>query len=79
MPPDVLSARALNRATLARQLLLEPFGLVVMRGTIHLVTAADCVRLRPLMQPILDGELARHPEAKTLRDVAGFRNGPSLR
>jgi len=40
-----------------------------MRGTIHLVTAADCVRLRPLMQPILDGELARHPEAKTLRDV----------
>jgi len=103
----VLSARALNRATLARQLLLEradvappeavahlvglqaqvpldPYTAlwsrlngfrpqelgdllemravvrtVVMRGTIHLVTADDCLLLRPLMQPVLDGELAR--------------------
>jgi hypothetical protein len=31
-----------------------------MRGTIHLVTADDCLRMRPLMQPVLDGELARH-------------------
>jgi len=98
----LLSLRALNRATLARQLLLErspmsaldaiehlvgmqaqaPFApyyglwsrldgftgeelsgvltsrkaarIVLMRGTIHLVTAKDCHRLRPLVQPALD-------------------------
>jgi hypothetical protein len=97
-----LSLRALNRATLARQLLLTrspmstldaiehlvgmqaqaPFApyyglwsrldgftgeelsglltsrkavrIVLMRGTIHLVTAKDCHRLRPLVQPTLD-------------------------
>ena len=107
---DVLSPRALNRATLARQLLLErspmapleavehlvgmqaqvphnPYlglwsrladfapealsallidravvRIVVMRATIHLVSAADCLTLRPLMQPVLDGELRRHRE-----------------
>jgi hypothetical protein len=100
-----LSPRALNRATLARQLLLQrsdmtaleaiehlvgmqaqaPFApyyglwsrlegftgeqlsglltdrkavrIVLMRGTIHLVTAADCHRLRPLMQPMLERSL----------------------
>ena len=36
--------------------------IVVMRGTIHLVSAADCLLLRPLMQPVLDAELARHPK-----------------
>ncbi len=107
---DVLSLRALNRATLARQLLLEraqlapldavahlvglqaqvplnPYTalwsrlegfqpdalsqllvdrkvvrIVVMRGTIHLVTADDCLILRPLMQSVLDQELLRHSE-----------------
>ena len=102
----VLSLRALNRATLARQLLLArssksaldaiehlvgmqaqaPFApyyglwsrlddfsgeelsgllterkavrVVLMRGTIHLVTACDCHRLRPLVQPALDRMLA---------------------
>ena len=97
-----VSLRALNRATLARQLLLQrspmgalaaiehlvgmqaqaPFApyyglwsrldgftgdelsglltarkavrIVLMRGTIHLVTAKDCHRLRPLIQPALD-------------------------
>jgi hypothetical protein len=97
-----LSLRALNRATLARQLLLSrspmsaldaiahlvgmqaqaPFApyyglwsrldgftgdelsgllttrkaarIVLMRGTIHLVTASDCLRLRPLVQTALD-------------------------
>jgi hypothetical protein len=105
---EVLSLRALNRTTLARQLLLErspmpaldavhhlvgmqaqvplnPYTglwsrldafqpeelaqllvdrtvvrIVVMRATIHLVTAEDCLLLRPLMQPILVKELAHH-------------------
>ncbi len=104
----MLSRRALNRATLERQLLLrrsprpaldavdhlvglqaqvplnpytalwsrlerfrpdELAGLlmerqvvrtVVMRGTIHLVSADDCLLLRPLVQPVLDAELRRH-------------------
>jgi hypothetical protein len=104
----VLGDRALGRATLARQLLLEreardvaatvdhlvglqaqvphnpytalwsrldPFDpealsrllseralvrIVTLRGTLHLVTADDALRLRPLVQPVLDGELARH-------------------
>jgi hypothetical protein len=116
--PDVLSRRALGRATLARQLLLERASLApldavhhlvglqaqvprdpylalwsrlaafdpdatgrlvedralvritAMRATIHLLTADDCLLLRPLCQPVLDGELRRHPEhAPHLRDV----------
>ena len=110
MTIDVLTARALNRATLERQLLLrrsampvldavehlvglqaqvplnpyvglwsrlerfDPNALarllidravvriVVMRGTLHLVTADDCLLLRPLVQPVLDRELSRHPK-----------------
>lgn len=109
---DEMSSRALNRATLERQLLLrrhdigvpaavthlvglqaqepqnpyialwsrltdfepetlsqlltdrEIVRIVVMRGTIHAVTATDCLTLRPLMQPVLDRELRVH------RDVA---------
>jgi Winged helix DNA-binding domain len=105
---DVLTRRELNRATLARQLLLERSDLpvleavehlvglqaqvprdpytalwsrlagfrpdelsrllvdrklvriAVMRSTIHLVSADDCLVLRPLVQPVLDGELSRH-------------------
>lgn len=38
--------------------------IVVMRGTIHLVTADDCLFLRPLVQPILDKELRNHSEHK---------------
>jgi len=34
----------------------------VMRATLHLVSADDCLTLRPLMQPVLDAELARHAE-----------------
>jgi hypothetical protein len=115
---DLLSHRALNRATLARQLLLErsplapvaaiehlvglqaqnpldPYlalwsrldafdpdevgrliedrtlvRIVVMRGTIHLVSADDALFLRPLTQPVLDDEIARHSEfAPELVDV----------
>jgi hypothetical protein len=99
--PDRLGPRALNRALLARQLLLRrsktgaleavehllglqaqvpnsPYialwsrladfqfdelatlvthrrvvRLALMRSTIHLVSAADCIRLRPLMEPVL--------------------------
>ena len=137
----VLGARALNRATLARQLLLDraelaPFDAVrhlvglqsqvphnpytalwsrlagfrpetlsqllserevvriaVMRATIHLVTAADCLLLRPLVQPILAAELRRHRdyspqlEGVDLEQVLAFarpllatpRTGPQLR
>ena len=116
--PEALDARALNRATLDRQLLLRrsdmtalaavehlvglqaqvppnPYSalwsrlerfrpeslaqlleerqvvrLPLMRSTIHLVSAADCLALRPLVQPVLDAELARHPEfGPALRDV----------
>ncbi len=114
MSDEVLTPRALGRATLARQMLLEradvdpvaavgrlvglqaqnpldpytalwsriagfgPLGLsrriedrslvriVVMRATVHLVTAADCLTLRPLVQRVLDDELRRHPDARAL-------------
>ena len=114
MPSDVLSLRALNRALLARQMLLEPaalpegpgradaviamvehlaglqaqapfppyYGLwsrlagfrpgdlaellvsrqvvriALMRSTIHLVSARDCLTFRPLIQPVLDRSLS---------------------
>jgi hypothetical protein len=117
----VLSPRALNRATLARQLLLQrspmsaldaiehlvgmqaqaPFApyyglwsrldgftgdelsglvtsrkavrIVLMRGTIHLVTAKDCHRLRTLVQPALDRMLranATHGKPLAAIDVS---------
>ena len=31
--------------------------IVLMRGTIHLVTAGDCLELRPLMRPVLERQL----------------------
>lgn len=123
MPP-VLTTRALNRATLARQLLLErsplaaldavthlvglqaqvpldPYTalwsrldgfrpghlatlleerrvvrMVALRGTIHLLTAADSLVLRPLAQPVLDAELRRHRDHAPL--LAGVDLGPVL-
>ena len=116
MPVDVLSERALNRATLARQYLLEratvaPMEVVerlvglqaqeppnpyvalwsrlvdfdpdalgqllldrkvvrtwVMRGTIHLVTAKDALTLRPIMQPVVESQLHRHPDVAPYKD-----------
>jgi hypothetical protein len=114
----VLSARQLNRATLARQQLLEratmpareliahlvglqaqesrdPYvalwsrlvdfeaselesllldrevvRLVVQRGTVHAVTADDCLVLRPLAQPVLTQQLHSHRDyAPLLVDV----------
>jgi hypothetical protein len=49
--PERLSALLEERRTVR---------VVVMRGTIHLVSADDCLLLRPLMQPVLDRELTRH-------------------
>jgi len=114
----VLDDRASNRATLARQLLLErsavpPFDaiehlvalqaqvpldpyvalwsrlerfepeavgdriearelvrIVIMRGTIHLVTSRDARWMRPVTQPVMDQEILRHSEfAPLLVDV----------
>ena len=114
----VLSDQELNRATLARQLLLERSDLditsavvhlaglqaqnpldpylalwsrlrdfdphelgrriearelvriVVMRGTIHLVTGDDALGMRALVQPVLDREINHHSEfAPLLVDV----------
>ena len=44
------------------ELLLERrvVRLVLMRATLHLVSADDCLRMRPLVQPVLDAELAHH-------------------
>jgi DNA glycosylase AlkZ-like len=104
-PAELISQRALNRALLDRQLLLQRsstraveaidhlvgmqaqvplqpyFGLwsrlvafnprelfeliterlvvrvALMRNTVHLVTAADCLTLRPLIQPVMDRDL----------------------
>ena len=117
---EVLTARDLNRALLARQLLLEPapargvsgvigtvehlvglqaqnpfppyYGLwsrldgfqpadlatlindrqvvriALMRGTIHLVSAADCLPLRQLIQPVIERTF-RTNQARRLVDV----------
>ena len=113
-----LGRRALNRATLARQLLLQrtersvpdvvehlvglqaqtPHSwyvglwsrvacfqpdavvelitgralvrLALMRSTIHLVTASDAWRLRPLVQPVLDRDLfTNHVHGRAIRGV----------
>src|SRR5262245_31393763 len=81
---------ALARLLEDRQVVRLP----LMRSTIHVVSAADCLALRPLMQPVLDAELARHPEfGPALREVdletvlaaarallaEGPRTGPQLR
>lgn len=106
--PELLSRRALNRATLERQLLLRPaemsaleaiehlgglqaqapfppyyalwtrlkgfkpeelsqllldrevVRIALMRGTVHLVTAADALAWRPLLQRIYDRDLDRN-------------------
>lgn len=38
--------------------------IAVMRSTIHLVSADDCLLLRPLMQPVFDAELARYRDLR---------------
>lgn len=51
--PDVIGQRVEDRSLVR---------IVVMRGTIHLVTAEDALLLRPLVQPVLHAEIARHSE-----------------
>ena len=123
MSVDVLDRRALNRAFLARQLLLRrhpmtaldaiehlagmqaqlptaPYvglwtrldgfahdelsrllndravvRIALMRSTIHLVTARDCLALRPVIQPCLDrglkGTFGKRLEGLDLEEIAG--------
>jgi hypothetical protein len=121
---EVLSRRALNRATLERQLLLRRVELPVlgaveqlvglqaqvpqapytalwsrlagfrpealstlleerrvvrmtaMRSTLHLVGADDCLLLAPLVRPLVDSEIARHPAHAP--KLAGVDLGPVL-
>jgi Winged helix DNA-binding domain len=53
--PEALSALLEGR---------EVVRTALMRSTIHLVSADDCLLLRPLMQPVLDGELARYRDLR---------------
>jgi hypothetical protein len=43
--------------------------IALMRGTIHLVTARDCLALRPLLQPVLDR--AVHANGSLISQLAG--------
>lgn len=68
-PPKVLTVRALNRALLERgelavdevleALLVErrAVRMVLMRGTLHLVTVRDALQFRPVVQAWLDRAL----------------------
>jgi hypothetical protein len=124
LPPKILSQRALNRALLARQHLLQrrkasaadeiehlvgmqaqvpnsPYvglwtrldgfkpdqladlithrravRLGIMRNTIHLVTARDCIALRPLFSPVLGRGLQSSPFG---RNLVGMEIQPLIR
>jgi hypothetical protein len=52
--------------------------IAVMRSTIHLVSADDCLVLRPLMQPVLDAELARYRDLTGVDVVAVLSFGREL-
>jgi hypothetical protein len=49
--PEELSRLLVDRAVVR---------VALMRGTIHLVTAADCLMLRPLVQPVFDRDRANN-------------------
>src|SRR5205085_2407125 len=41
-----------------------------MRGTIHLLSAADCLAFRPLVQPVFDRVLFSSAEARSLKHIS---------
>jgi winged helix DNA-binding protein len=43
--------------------------IALMRSTIHLVTDRDCLFLRPLIQPVLDRQLAGNPFGPAIRGI----------
>lgn len=57
--PDDLAQLLLDRSVVR---------IVLMRGTVHLVTAADCLALRPVLQAMLDRGL-QHAFGKQLRGL----------
>lgn len=56
--PEQLAERLLDRSAVR---------IALMRGTIHLVTARDCLRMRPLLQPVLERLL----QASILQELEG--------
>lgn len=58
--PDRLSRLVTARAAVR---------LALMRSTIHLVSAGDCLALRPVVQPVLDRELARSAFGRNLDGI----------
>lgn len=60
------------RAEELGQLLIDrrAVRIALMRSTIHLVTARDCLALRPLVQPVLDRELRGSAHGRSLEGVA---------
>lgn len=50
--------------------------IVSLRGTVHLLTADDCLVLRPLSQPVLDREMAMHRDHRDA--LATLDLGPPL-
>lgn len=50
--------------------------IVSLRGTVHLLTADDCLVLRPLSQPVLDREMAMHRDHRDA--LAAMDLGPVL-
>ncbi|MFE0626222.1 winged helix DNA-binding domain-containing protein [Streptomyces sp. NPDC058864] len=43
--------------------------IALLRGTVHLVTADDALRLRPVLQPLLDRQIAQGPWGAGVRGV----------
>lgn len=69
--PEDLSRLLLDRSVVR---------IVLMRGTVHLVTADDCLFLRPLVQPILDRDLktnTAHAPALVGLDLAALATDAS--
>lgn len=69
---DGFQPEHLGRILVDRQLV----RIAAMRSTIHLLTADDCLVLRPLAQPVLDRELERHRDHAP--SLAGLDLEPAL-